>query len=651
MKKFLRLFLLLFLLSSVLFAQKKDSIKTYKLDEITVKSGIIIEPKTVTEIDYAKIKKADASNLIELGRVIPSIKSQTNSRGETLFYLRGSGERQIALFFEGVPLNIPWDNRIDLSLIPTEAIGEITVTRGIPSVVYGANAIAGVINVNTVNAQSGNQKGLISTKFGGNDFHSYSGLISGGEKKLFYAASASYKNSSGFNLPESYNQPESGSSKERINSFLRSYSLFSKINYKFDDFSDVNLSLSLIDSEKGVPPESNVGKPRFWRYPEWRKSTVNINGKQNLAGRNSILVYSFAASKFNMQIDQYTDQSFTEIDDTEKDEDLIFNGRLIYSKIFNKSSLVRFALNGLSTIHDEQFLSGDYQIERYSQYIYSAGAEYEFIENNFTAIAGLSLDGSATPKTGDKPSKDPISDVGINTAFIYAPVKNYSIQLNFGRKTRFPTLRETFSGALGRFVPNPKLKSEVAYTGELNFTRKFDKGKSDLNFFFSYVNGGIVRIALPDRQFQRVNKDKIRTYGVEFISEFEILQNLKTNFNFTYLNSFSQNDDGDFTDTLEYKPQFIAGLFLGYKIKNLLPSIEVNYTGVEFAYQEGNEYLQKLPDHFLLNARLAYNLPIDSNKNLAFFIRANNIFDKLYYSQWGLPEAGRQFFAGLNFEF
>ena len=237
MKKKLFLFLLILILPGVFYGQKQDSIKTYKLDEITVKSGIILEPKTVTKIEYKEIEKADASNFAELGRVIPSIKTQTNSRGERLFYLRGSGERQIALFFEGVPLNIPWDNRIDLSLIPTEAIGEITVTRGIPSVVYGANAIAGVIGINTITTDGGDKRGKVSAKFGGNSFHSYDGFFVGGKNKISYLVSASYKNRSGFNLPDSYNNPEANPSKERINSSIRNYSFYSKLNYSIDDFS------------------------------------------------------------------------------------------------------------------------------------------------------------------------------------------------------------------------------------------------------------------------------------------------------------------------------------------------------------------------------------------------------------------------------
>ena len=146
------------------YSQEVDSVKHYYLKEVTVKGGIILEPKTVTEINFREIEKSDASTVSELAKYIPSVKLQTNSRGESLFYLRGSGERQIALFFDGIPLNIPWDNRIDLSLIPTDAIGGLSVTRGIPSVTYGANTLAGVVNINSKEYSESDKNGKINHK-------------------------------------------------------------------------------------------------------------------------------------------------------------------------------------------------------------------------------------------------------------------------------------------------------------------------------------------------------------------------------------------------------------------------------------------------------------------------------------------------------
>ncbi len=149
MRYFLYQLFFFILLSLNLFSQSKDSVKVYDLNEITVKSEFLIEPKPTTKIGSQILSNYDGSSLFEVAKYIPSVKSQTNSRGESLFYLRGANERQLGLFFDGVLLNIPWDNRIDLSLLPTNNFESVQVIKGVPSSIYGANNIAGVVVSNS----------------------------------------------------------------------------------------------------------------------------------------------------------------------------------------------------------------------------------------------------------------------------------------------------------------------------------------------------------------------------------------------------------------------------------------------------------------------------------------------------------------------
>lgn len=646
------------LATRITYSQSDDSLKTYYLDEITVKSGIILEPKSITSIKFKEIEKSDAATISDLAKYIPSVKLQTNSRGESLFYMRGSGERQLALFFDGVPLNIPWDNRIDLSLIPTEAVGEMTVTKGIPSIVYGANTLAGVININSKEYLPEQRKRKLSVQLGENNFQKYSGYLIDGNENYSYLFSLSFKTSDGYSLPDSYNNPAQNPGDLRINSNSQSFNSFAKFNYKFSNTSDIGISVSYIDSEKGVPPETDVAEPRYWRYPLWQKLTVGVNGSLRLGeSKKSIIAYSVSASTFKMEIDQYADITYSVFDDIEKDDDLIVYGRFNFTRLFDEHSLLKLSLSGYTTTHKEKFLETNFEEElSYSQNVFSAGAEYEYLNDNHTIILGASLDGSATPETGDKPSKDPMMDVSINSSFIYSFSNELSSQINFGRKTRFPTLRETFSGALGKFIINPDLKAEVAYTGEASITYQYPRGKADLNMFITYLNDGIVRSIETDetgaKKYKRINEDQIRTFGVELNSSFDFTDDLRSNFNFTYLNSYAKNSTGEYKDTLEYKPTIVAGLNVDYTFLSDLNAIfEANYIGKEFGLQGGNEYFKKLPDYLLLNARLSYKIDLFTNTNLQIFFRVNNILDKLYYTQWSLPEAGRQFWGGVMAEF
>ena len=647
-------FIIIICFSTSLVAQsKKDSVKTYKLSEITVKSGLLLEPKTITQISKNEIEKADAATVSELGKFIPSIKLQTNSRGESLFYLRGSGERQLALFFDGVPLNIPWDNRIDLSLIPTDAIEGISVTKGIPSIVYGANSLAGVINISSkeYSERIGNRK--FTMQFGENYFKRFSGNWLGKKGKFTYLASASYEDRKGFNFPNNITRPISNPGKLRINSDNKNFSTFAKLKYRTGDFSDINFSISYINAEKGVPAETDVRKPRFWRYPLWEKFSLNLNGSNRFGTKKAnILAYSFSVTNFKMDINQYKDITYADIDDIEKDKDFVLYGRIIFTRLFGLSSILKFSASGFSTLHKESFLQSNYAELSYSQNVFSIGSEYEFVKKKYSITAGVSFDGASYPRTGNKPEKDINLDYGINTSFVYSFNSAWMFQFNVGRKTRFPTLRESFSGALGRFVTNPDLKPESATTVESSLSYVHSKGNVDVNLFFTKLEDGIVRKSLPGRQFKRVNKDAIRTMGIEFSSTFNVLRRIKITENFTYLNSFAKSKSGSYVDTLEYKPAFVAGLNLDYEITNkLFAVVEFNFVGKEFGLQEGNEYFKKLPEYGIFNARLSYTFNINKDAELEAYIRANNIFDSLYYTQWSLPEAGRQFFTGISLKF
>jgi len=426
--------------------------------------------------------------------------------------------------------------------------------------------------------------------------------------------------------------------------------VFGKVSYKFNDVFKSGLVVSYITSEKGVPPEIDVSKPRYWQYPKWKNFTVGNSGQIDFNGNKSFLYYSLSFNQFKMQINQYKNNLFNNIDDIEKNDDNTFRFRLIYTNILSENSLLKAGLNGHLFQHREKFLSGNYVEQTYTENIISGGIEYELINDDYVLSFGGGIDYIETPKTGDKPPKESVTDYAVNAAFVYSLDENLSVRINGGRKTRFPTLRETFSGALGRFVPNPSLKAESVNSGELSVSYKSGSLNADASLFLSFLKDGIVRISLPQKQFQRVNKDEIRTYGLELVSKY-YCGNFSTIFSITFLSARAKNKSGEFADTLEYRPEVNGILGFDYSItKDLNAVLEFEYIGKEYGLKEGTTGYQRLPDYLLTNLRLSYNIGIGAS-NLEIFIRFNNLFDRLYYTQFGLPEAGRQIFAGANFQF
>ncbi|MEO1338462.1 MAG: TonB-dependent receptor plug domain-containing protein, partial [Myxococcota bacterium] len=118
------------------------------IEEITVTapdSASAASAETWSAIPEQRLMRSDARFVADVLRRAPGALVQTNSRGETLVFLRNSGERQVSIFFDGAPLEVPWDHRVDLKLLPAAAIGRVEVARGPLSNRYGPNVSGGAV--------------------------------------------------------------------------------------------------------------------------------------------------------------------------------------------------------------------------------------------------------------------------------------------------------------------------------------------------------------------------------------------------------------------------------------------------------------------------------------------------------------------------
>ena len=78
-------------------------------------------------------------------RRMPMIQIRANSRGEVQPDMRGAEDRQIAILLDGIPLTVGWDHRTDMSVIPLTAFRNVTLLRGLSSMLHGPNVLGGAI--------------------------------------------------------------------------------------------------------------------------------------------------------------------------------------------------------------------------------------------------------------------------------------------------------------------------------------------------------------------------------------------------------------------------------------------------------------------------------------------------------------------------
>lgn len=654
--------ILLFIFSSFASAQSpKDTVRVYRLGEIVSEGskGVKIQPTKIKEIKYHEIKEQDAVNMQDLNAIIPGGFIQTNSRGESLLYLRGAGERSIALFFDGMYFNIPWDNRVDLSMIPTDLIGNLKISSGANSVLYGANVLGGAVNITTTEREEDGVGGSLGLQLGDGGRKYSSVKLEGKDGKFNYIGNLSFLTRDGLKAPKDnnfdFNLNKSqdlitNSYSERITTYLRG-------EYKFDDDNTIGVSFNHIDGQQGAIPENypNEITGRFWQYPEWLRSIVTLNSKMKLSETIS-MKGAIWFDKFNQTIEDFKSVEFQDLNEIQNDEDITTGIRLNFNANLSENDKLNFAINGFNTNHTEEVddLEGNVELKEYSQITSSLGLEYKRLFDDWVFTLGSSYDRFDISKAGvfSEAEGSSFDDVAAVVGATYKLSKTLDLFANLSKKSRFPTLRESFSAALGRFVINPDLKPESGLLSEVGIDYKGADLDATLSIFANSYSDLIARASVPGdtlNRRQRVNLDEATIIGSELLVKYYLTNDIDLMGHFTYMNSKGTVDGTE--QGLEYRPEMIAFVQADWRIYGGLDILaEADFMGNQFGISDLAEGLVPIEATTLFNLRLSYKAIYNENI-YTFFVRGNNMFDKARLNKIGISSQGRMIYGGINVAF
>lgn len=657
MKRYQHIFLLSVLSALPLSAQNapesRDSIREYKLGEVVVTDSRstlpTIQPSTTNEIPYRQIRTADATSVAQLEQYIPAAHIQTNSRGETLLYLRGAGERQTALFLDGALINIPWDNRVDLSLIPADLLGKMTVSKGAHSILYGANTLGGAVNMRTIERAGDGFGGIVRLQAGEGGTKLASLLHDGRIGDFSYIVYGGYTGSDGFVLPASTDDSLKYQNGRRLrtNTDMERLSLFGRVEYAFSEATKLGLSIQYIDAEKGVAPEEHksLSKTRFWRYSLWQRSLVTLSGEHVFNEERTVTLRgTLWFDNFAQDIEQFTNVTYTDISKTQSDEDRTLGGRFSLLWEPTADDALTIALNGYNSTHDETIAAPGTTADptTFQQALYSAGAEYRRRLGDWKFTLGATLDGAATPKTGVFPAQDGRNDLAAMFGVVYNVAQDVDLFTSVGRKTRYATPREQFSAALGKFITNPDLRPETGTLSELGVRYTSDDVQIQSAVFGNFYTDLIATTKVQDTMEQRINLGKSIAAGWEVAFSWFPLEALQISGHYSYIYARSEGTETDgYTEHLEYKPEQVGLLSARYNFPYGFAALaELQLTGQQ--YGEG----EPIDAFTLVNLRVSYNFEAVGTR-MELFARLNNTFDTYALSQIGLPDPGRTLTGGI----
>jgi len=638
-------------------------------------------------------------------REMPFVLVRQNSRGEVELSVRGSDSRQAAVLLDGVPLTLGWDHRTDPSLVPLTGVRRLTLVRGLSSLLGGPNALGGVIEVDLAGGTAGSDAspgsppppevalGTGVDQYAGRGFSAAgSAPVAVGAGTLTARGGASYRERDGFALGrdvapggagsgapgEGVDPGQPGDRELRTNSDLRQVDGFAALRYERPGGAHAGLAATAYQARRGVPPELHVEEPRLWRYPDVSRVLTILSAGSGVVATplgHGSLSLSGGVNAGSLEIESFDDSAYTQVTGRETGDERTVTGRAVAMHSLPAGGTVRAAYTRADVRYDERI--DDDPTSRYRQELSSTGAEVQYLVLDRALVSGgVVHDAVATPETGGKPSLGDLSRWGWRVGAT-APAFGESVRLHtsVSRRARFPALRELYSGALNRFEPNPGLRPERLLGAEVGATLVGGSpARAGLALqavaFHHRLRDAVVRVSTPENKFRRINRDEIRSTGLELLAGWT--PPAHGAFGGSWLAGLSVTGDVvaqrvrvyDRTATPgapserrpEHQPAVRGSLELGVPLPLALRGVAgARYTGRQYCVHPDLDREAELGAQAVADVALTRAWPLggaNGGRGLLRELRAvlglDNVTDATVYDQCGLPQPGRTLRLGLD---
>ncbi len=640
-------------------AEAKDAAYYDDLETVEVtgaRQPAEVRTGSVSNIQAEKFKGISPILLSDALVLAPSINLRTNSRGETLASLRGSGDRQLALFWNDIPINVPWDNRFDLSLLPSAGISSIEVRTGATALSFGANTAGGIINVKT--APDGSSQ--LGTQIGNGGLHAVDGAFLFEISEFKQNVAFNHLEREGLKSPGNLAQFSFDADGLITNTDRNATNFSARSEVGWDN---VRLGFSLLwsETEFGVAPEQgpriDPQDARYWRFPNSDHSLIAVDAEFSVA-QSLLANVAVWTQQFDQTIQSFTNASFQELNETQTDENRTYGGRAQLSHK-GAASLTLFSVSGHWSQHDEtnQLMNGQVAaLDRFTHLQLSVSGDHTHQLSETTSVSvGLGydlLDPGNTAGRGPGSHFDGLN-ASLNVSVLAA--NGWQYRLGMARKVRLPTMRELFGEALGRFVLNPNLVPEKSWIFELSAHYAWRKGSFVLTPFWTETNDTIDQTRISDAgEFlrQRVNLRGSRHFGVETRADIELSPVLQLEGYATWSRNRTKADSVANATRRRYlsdRPNWLARVEARYQLGTRTTfGLNVVYRGAAKSEADNGEFLDLSPAAAInLSARHTL-FGAQNGSNVELFAQVDNLTDEFIEPQLGLPDAGRTWKLGLR---
>jgi outer membrane receptor protein involved in Fe transport len=659
--------------------QAAEEFRFYEMALVTARAddppADALDLETVTA---EQIEARNARTVAEALASVPGIRVSTGRKNEPNVSIHGFDQSRILVLIDGVPYYETAYGRLDLNQISTDNVARIEVRKGAASVLYGANALGGVINIVTKRAADAPYLG--GTVEAGPDgllgYRISNGMMLGQFSywvSYSHVESDSWETSGDFEPTQGRIVTRSPSSVTpavlqpdgaRANSDVDRDDAWLKLGWESGRGSAYWVNIHYLDMTKGLPPATdqvtvNLARPAFSqlaRMPGYRDTGVDLDISQPLSPRLALKAKLFY-HEHRDNYDSYRDQTYTEKLARSTFEDALSGASAVLESPVGARNTARLALNYKRDTHAERDdvylpfaetrsdtgsvgLEDEFALGETLRLV--AGASYDWFdvgaaERNVLAGNG-DLIGQAPLPTSSEGFFNPMAGVtwSLGAGEAYA---------SLGRKSRSPLLTQLYSSRNG----NPDLRPERS----TNFVAGYRSpaGRSfgfDASAFWYDVSDLISRSGVdPSSAYQ--NYAKVRIRGIELGANLVPLPGLTLRADLTF-NDASDVSPGRVTEHVVNVPELMAGFAITWQPAGIPGRLDLDGTYMDSVYASlpspkfPNDPVRLVDSYFLTNLRAG----VDVLPRLELWLAVRNVFDVDYESEYAFPGPGRSVSFGMS---
>lgn len=641
-----------------------QTIPTFSVS-VTEPIELVEQVGTTRRIGTAEIEARRARTLDEALQLLPGVYVRTGGDGTPRIDIRGFRSRHVLLLINGVPVNSTADGQFDPARISTKAIREIKVSYGSSSVLYGDNALAGVIEITTVDEQP---DGSIDLSAGTPDRWGGGGRLSRTAGPWAMTATVTGESMNAFRLPGSFASTTTENGGRRENSDRDRGDVRGSLAYRFSPSMSLGTEWTWGAGGYGLPP-GTINEPadifaqsiRYERVESYSMGSGQVS--TSIAPWRHVNLRGWVYRNIQREDrSRYDDATYSSMDDPlvqgtfESREHTTVTGSTALARLdLQRFGWLRVAVNqrresfdadgvirdvavsggggggggggrgGGSGSAPPTFATRSFTLDRHVD-AYSTGTEWQFHPvRKLGAVIGAALNWQRRAETN--PEAEPAWIAGVS----YDATPDLRLHASATRKIRLPSIDQLYNTSAG----NAGLRPERAYGVDVGADQRFGGASSiGISAFVTDAQDFIERVS--NSPFE--NQDRYRFAGGEVTAQTTFIDRLELRGAYMFLDA-ADVTSGASNRMLQTRPRHRASVEWAWTpVRTTTVRGAAQYIGRQLFDSRGSNPVQLAAGDYAL-VDLGFSHALGGQYEVAFDV--TNLFDRLYDQGYGLPREGR----------